>query len=583
MTFCTNPHCPNPQNTDNAKSCATCNSKLLIQGRYRPLKPLSKKNTTLYAIDERKKLKPPCIIQQIHPSSTGPYIQEIIQNYQQLPPTPHLPKLLTYTTLQNRHYFVFEYIEGINLCQELLTCGTLTETELRQLLQQLLPILQQLHNHQLLHTNIKPENIIHSNQPDNPYILVGFTGTPNPQTSEPIYSAPEQIQGQPTPASDLYSLGVTCLHLLTGIHPLELLDSKQDNWEWQNYLRREFPKNLLILLRTLVQRSQLGRYQLSSQALQDLHPSPPNPNLNSEPPEILQPKDWKCTQILKGHESMVSSISLSPDEKTLASGSHDGTIKIWDTNTGQLIHNIEGDPYIHAVAFTPDGQTLISAGHQSIINLVNPQTGKYIKKLTQLDQEFESLAISPDGEILATGENTGIIKLWEIKTGALYETLISPDTQAWHGVNALAFSPNGQFLVSSSEVWDLKTNKRLYNFTPEAIWAHSIAISPDCQSFAVTGDMDKTAKLLNVRNGQIIRKFKGHLKSLRALAFHPNGEIIASGSKDGRIKLWNIHTGHSIQTLSGHSKVVTNLIFCRNGNTLISASQDKKVKIWQCN
>lgn len=583
MTFCTNPNCLNRQNTDTAKTCASCDSKLLIQGRYRPLKPISKKKTTFFAIDERKKAKPPCIIQQIEPTSTSPYTQEIVQNYQQLPPSPHLPKLLNYTTLENRHYFIFEYIEGINLTQELLTSGTLTETELRQLLEQILPLLEQLHNQQLLHNNIKPQNIIHSNQPNNPYILVGFTGTPTPQTSDRIYSAPEQIQGQPTPASDLYSLGVTCLHLITGIHPLELLDSKEDNWEWQNYLRRELPKNLLILLRSLVQRSQLGRYQLASQALQDLHPPIQNATPKNQQPENLQPQDWKCSQILKGHNNTIPSISLSPDEQTIASGSHDGTIKIWDINTGKLIHNIEGNPYIQAVAYTPDGQTLISAGHQSTINLVNPQTGKYIKKLTQLEHDIESLAVSPDGEILATGENTGIIKLWEIKTGALYETLISPDCQPWHGVDALAFSSDGQFLVSSSEVWDLKRNKRLYNFTPEAIWAHSIAISPDCQSFAVTGDMDKTAKLLNVRTGQIIRQFKGHLKSLRALAFHPNGQIIASGSKDGRIKLWNIHTGHSIQTLSGHSKVVTNLIFTRNGQTLISASQDRKLKIWHCN
>ncbi|MCT7950104.1 WD40 repeat domain-containing serine/threonine-protein kinase [Ancylothrix sp. C2] len=582
MTFCTNPNCPSPQNTDKAKTCATCGSKLLIQGRYRPIKPISKKNTTYFAIDERKKVKPPCIIQEIYPSSTGPYTQEIFQNYQLLAPSPHLPKLLNHTTLENRHYFIFEYIEGTNLNQELLSTGTLTETELGQLLEQILPLLEQLHNQQLLHNNIKPQNIIRSNQPDKPYILVGFTGTLNTKTSDPIYSAPEQIQRQPIPASDLYSLGVTCLHLITGIHPLELLDSKEDNWEWQDYLRRELPKNLLIVLRSLVQRSQLGRYQLASQALQDLHPPTQNATPKNEQPEILQPKEWKCTHILKGHNNTIPSISLSPDEQTIASGSHDGTIKIWDAKNGKLIHSIEGNPYIHAVAFTPDGQTLISVGHQSCINLVNPQTGKYIKKLSQLEQDIESLAISPNGEIFATGENTGIIKLWDLKTGALYETLISPDCQPWHGVDALAFSSDGQFLVSSSEVWDLQRNKRLYNFTPEAIWAHSIAISPDCQSFAVTGDMDKTAKLLNVRTGQIIRKFKGHLKSLRALAFHPNGQIIASGSKDGRIKLWNIHTGQSIQTLSGHSKVVTNLIFCQDGKTLISASQDRKLKIWQC-
>jgi serine/threonine protein kinase len=240
MSYCLNPACQKSDNSPKAEFCQNCQSKLLLDYRYRALKALGQGSfgRTFLAVDEGQPLKPLCVIKRFLPPNQNIsnvekaaelFRQEALR-LQKLGKHPFIPSLLTYVEQDNCQYLVQEFVDGLNLAQQLEQDGSFTEIQIRQLLNDLLPILQFVHNHQVIHRDIKPENIIR--RADGQLVLVDFgaakllakdtiakTGT---LIGTVLYAAPEQIMGKAVFASDFYSLGVTCIHLLTQVSPIDI-------------------------------------------------------------------------------------------------------------------------------------------------------------------------------------------------------------------------------------------------------------------------------------------------------------------------------------------------------------------------
>ncbi|MEG3438141.1 serine/threonine-protein kinase [Pannus brasiliensis CCIBt3594] len=255
MSLCLNPDCSH-KNAPADKFCQKCRSKLVLRERYRAIKLIGQGGfgKTFQAVDEDKPSKPYCVIKQFFPSAQGTgTLQKTAELFKEeairldsLGRHPRIPELYAYFTGKDgRQYLVQEYIEGQNLERELKEGGTFTEAKIRQLLAEILPILEFIHGKQVIHRDIKPENIIRR-KADNSLVLVNFgaaklvtplnrsvTGT---VIGSAEYVASEQSNGKAVNASDLYSLGVSCLYLLTGISPFDLFDVGEHEWIWRQYL-----------------------------------------------------------------------------------------------------------------------------------------------------------------------------------------------------------------------------------------------------------------------------------------------------------------------------------------------------------
>ncbi|HIK10445.1 MAG TPA: SUMF1/EgtB/PvdO family nonheme iron enzyme [Oscillatoriaceae cyanobacterium M33_DOE_052] len=321
--LCINPNCINPQNPDNNRYCQTCGSMLisLLGGQYRITKALGQGGFgKTYLAEDTRRRNSQCVVKQFAPDpgmksnpgalqkATELFNQEAerliqLEEHSQIPTLyayfeENLPQVGNNQAIPYQ-YLVQQYIKGQTLQQEL-KAGLFSETKIRELLQDLLPVLDFIHQHKVIHRDIKPENIIRRDS-DKKLVLIDF-GVAKANTKTLLtrqgtsvgtsgYAPLEQMmQGIAYPASDLYSLAVTCIRLLTGCLPNgdgsdKLYDALEGCWVW----RQNLPKSSNVsselgeILDKLLETIAKNRYQSATEVLKALitPPTPPRPSLST--------------------------------------------------------------------------------------------------------------------------------------------------------------------------------------------------------------------------------------------------------------------------------------------------------------
>lgn len=658
--LCLNPDCPNPENPDRNKFCQNCGSPLLLGDKYRALKRIGSGNysRTFIGVAEQDTGKNRCIIKQFRHQSkkAARSFQQELDKLSELGEHPQIPLLLAAFQRNERQYLVQEFIEGENLAAELAETGAFNEEKISQILESLLPVLHLIHSYGLIHRDVKPENIIRCRE--NQRLVLGDFGvakqatatamlTPGTMVGSAEYTAPEQLMGQPVFASDIYSLGVTCIHLLTDMTPFDLFDSLEGVWIWRDYLSIGISDALGdVLDKMLLPLKQ--RYRSAKEVLTDLNPTlsrhlisklpksvqvsqqtlekfttthkisskkvsasprtkisrekptqkPPNLVVQVSPPT---PK-WHCVQTLKDENSSpttateITSIAFSAQSRTLIAGSWDGTMKLWDFTNGELLHTLTeqtgGSHGVVSLAVSPNGQTLARGNADGTIDIwrlwqlgtaelhqgVEPRQRF---KLTGHTSVVASLDITADGLTLASGSRDRTIKLWNLQTGELQQTLTGHQKR----VISVVFSSDRQFLASGSEdctikLWPLNDGSEIGELTGHLGAVYAVAISPDSRTL-VSSSWDRTIKIWDLSSRQELKSLTGHGLPCTAVAISRNGKTLATGSHDTTIKLWDLATGELAATLTEHTKAVNSVIFSPDGNTLASGSSDRTVKLWR--
>lgn len=273
----------------------------------------------------------------------------------------------------------------------------------------------------------------------------------------------------------------------------------------------------------------------------------------------------KHIKTLVGHRYTVHTVAFSPDGQTLASGGEDNAIILWDTTTGEHTRTLARPTgafvgptetlvghtdTVYSVAFSPDGETLASGSEDSTIILWNTTTGEHIKTLARPTGPFVgpadtlaghtdtvySVAFSPDGTTLASGSADNTIILWDATTGQHKKTLIGHK----RAVYSIAFSPDGKTLASGSwdrtiKLWDTATWKYRHTLVGHEKVVYCVAFSPDGQILA-SGGADNAIILWDTNTGKHIETLVKHNKAVYGVAFSPDGQTLVSGSADKRIR-----------------------------------------------
>ena len=286
---------------------------------------------------------------------------------------------------------------------------------------------------------------------------------------------------------------------------------------------------------------------------------------------VLQDLTKTWTNLIKHIREIggIEASSISPDATTVAMGSNDGSLQLWNLRTGNQISTLTGHTgSINALAFTADGTGLASSSRDKSIRLWDVRTGTQLLTLTkhinsgkELEYDTEdgimlpsaafvnNLVFSPDGRTLASASELGTIWLWELNTGNLLTTLIEHEAGAdevsvgWDYKIGLAFSPNSTLLAS--------------------------------------GGIDGQVMVSEISDNPSPLIFKErHGWRVKVLVFSSDGKSLVSGSRDNSIRLWDVETGNAFAILSGHVGEVNALAFSADGTTLISGSIDGTILLW---
>lgn len=607
MLCCLNPDCANPINPDDTEVCQGCGQPLiaLLRNRYRPTKLIGQGGFgRTYLAQDTDRLDTSCVIKQFNHQNNGDgsfdkalrlFNQEAVR-LNELGEHSQIPTLLAYFEHRNRMYLVQQVIEGHTLVQEVQRKGTFTEAAIRELLADLLPLLQFIHDRNVVHRDINPTNIIRR-KVDGKLVLIDFgiakqleasfgeeEETGGTRIGTEGYSPIEQLRsGEAYPSSDLYSLGATCLFLLTGSKPEKLYSALEGRWRWREKLQesdRSVSPKLGELLDRLVQDLIRDRYPTARDALNDLLDLPSMPQ--SVPGWTRQHTGTSDSSgIISGASSGKSlfgpeSRPLSrPESRPDSQPKFSGTRKTSKKTTGRLRtgHSVTRGPKTIGTSIqSPSGSVLGGTG--------KPSRWEPVRTFEGHNSWVSSVAINPQIALIASGGFDDVVNLWNLKTGAITYSLKGHT----RGINGLAFSPQGQLLVSCSDdqtikVWNVGTGKLLYTLEGHARDVTSVAIGAR-GVLLVSGSEDRSIRIWKLDRGSPLKVLSGDAGMIKCVAITPDEKTIVSGGFDNKIRLWQLPSGETMRVLSGHLKSISGIAISRDGRLLASASKDKTVRLW---
>jgi WD40 repeat protein len=280
----------------------------------------------------------------------------------------------------------------------------------------------------------------------------------------------------------------------------------------------------------------------------------------------------------------ISSVAFSRDGRLVLTAGSGGKVRLWDVATGYQVRAFEGDQeFFLPVAIAPDGRSLVTVESDHALVQWEISSGKKIRSFVGHTDRVSSLAFSPDGRWILSGSLDSTARLWDAKSGRQKRILRHSTPPQDLAVRFAAFSDDGRYVATGNEdgtacLWSRALGKQIRCLRVGEMGVNAVAFSPDGQ-FIVTGS-DSKVQLWQVSTGRAVRQFKGQQGGGRSVAFSPDGRLVASGGSDNTAKVWEAATGRLVASMVGHEWWVDAVAFSPDGRTLLTGSEDESARLW---
>ena len=287
---------------------------------------------------------------------------------------------------------------------------------------------------------------------------------------------------------------------------------------------------------------------------------------------------WEKLSV-RGHASVIRSVSFSADGKHALSGSNDKTLKLWEVTTGRCLRTFEGHTgEVLSIGLAPDSKHALSGSHDHTLTLWQVATGECRRIFLGHKSGVLSVCLSADGKWALSGAADKTLKLWEVMTDRCLRTF-KGHTES---VASVSLSADGRYALSGShdktlKLWDVTTGRCLRTFEGHTGAVLSTGLTSDSKC-ALSGSYDKTLKLWDVATGRCLRTFEGHTGKVLSTGLTPDSKYALSGSSDTTLKLWDVTTGRCLRTFEGHTGPVYSVSLSADGKYALSGSEE--LKLW---
>ncbi|KAF9081963.1 hypothetical protein BGX23_000253, partial [Mortierella sp. AD031] len=299
--------------------------------------------------------------------------------------------------------------------------------------------------------------------------------------------------------------------------------------------------------------------------------------LEDESIKLYDTGTWKMIHQLRGHEHRIPSIAFSPCSKRLVSGSFDCTVRLWDCETGLSSFVLEDHTDYVIVAYSPTGRQVASAGDDTEVRLWDPDRGDLIFVLTGHTDRIYGLVFSPDGRWLASGSVDKTIRLYDTQT-ATPGTVLSTTLGI---IFSIALSPDGQRIAAGQsnqvQLFNTVTGEPCLVLPGHTGTVAGLSFSPSGQ-WIVTACDDNMARLWDAQTGTLVSVFAGHSLSITGMTFAPDGTHLATSGSDGTIRHWELNLTGLIPDSQDHSDPVTSVACSHDARWIISSRNDGTIQ-----
>lgn len=296
-------------------------------------------------------------------------------------------------------------------------------------------------------------------------------------------------------------------------------------------------------------------------------------------------------------------LRFSRDGQTIVTGNFNGTVKLWDVKTGQVIRTLDGHTdLVYKGVFSPDEKLLASCSRDGKIKIWDVASGRELKTLVGHTRPVKAVAFNPEGKFLASSSNDGTVRVWNVATGVMEHSFVHiPPKDGDPSVYSVLFISGGRIIAAANgdgtiSYWEVATGKELKLLRGHTAGVFCLALSVDGH-WLVSGANDHLVKLWDVKSGNEIRTFaqpkrQGLEEQVRAVSLSSNGKWLASSDVGfsstnnvftyvyKQVKIWNLKTGKLILTLDQPGFEINGLAFSPDNKWLAGAGADGVINLW---